>query len=623
MGSAGQNRNPFYMQITPVLEKFTDSAGKAASIDLPLVTLPPGTVLFRGMRIPNPASVDVRMFYRDFLGDPEGKRNLCMTPTHNVFFYPFPYVAFGVNDVGKEYDMMQMVVLVHPVTVVSMISPSPWVRGIVKRYSGTAPIQRCSSPSFPIACHPLSEKEKEALSWDNCLHPDYQVKSGTRGWMALGNMDSFNPKGKVAKQSSMSTYIRDLESRQPGLGPTLAAWSYTDANKSHGFPEIALYPYKNHQGNTLLKRTCPTVDIAVRMMQKEAEADNLNYFPLATFTKQGTVDMVSGLFTQERLGLSANSMGSSRETQSTIETKLHEYMDKLQAKGIILPHFGPGKLSLDTRTGFFVLPQVIPRGLTIPLPADSGVFTPAPAPAGAVAGPGPGANKPTLTQPYRYAALPLETEEDRKRALNYMLIFRNHIPARFMEKYGLDKGIGIRRAMVFDRPPVLPRIFDELGLEVPASFRNGIGRASALFQKNTAPQDKKKPVGKPVTPSSVGVKALTEQEMLQKNIESFPAIPLNAEPAYSPPAFVPPAGVKTPAFVPPAYQAGVKTPAASPAAQALPPWMTPSAQKQKQRKSRKQPRKQFGGKKTRKLYVRKSIHDLAKMFDRVWASHRA
>lgn len=594
MGSAGQNRNPFYMQITPVLEKFTDSAGKPASIDLPLVTLPPGTVLFRGMRIPNPESVDVRMFYRDFLGDPEGKRNLCMTPTHNVFFYPFPYVAFGVNDVGKEYDMMQMVVLVHPVTVVSMISPSPWVRGIVKRYSGTAPIQRCSSPSFPIACHPLSEKEKEALSWDNCLHPDYQVKSGTRGWMALGNLDSFNPKGKVAKQSSMSSYIRDLESRQPGLGPTLAAWAYTDANKSHGFPEIALYPYKNHQGNTLLKRTCPTVDIAVRMMQKEAEADNLNYFPLATFTKQGTVDMVKGLFTQERLGLSANSMGSSgpkakENIQSTIETKLHEYMDRLQTKGIVLPHFGPGKLSLDTRTGFFVLPQVIPRGLTIPLPADSSAETTS-------------ANKSPLTQPYRYAALPLETEEDRKRALNYMLIFRNHIPARFMEKYGLDKGIGIRRAMVFDRPPVLPRIFDELGLEVPASFRNGIGRASALFQKNTAPQDKKKPVGKPVTPSStlpaVSTPSvpLTEDEakaIIKKNIESFPA--------YSLPAYVPPA------------------PAAA-AAAALPPWMTPSAQKQ--RKSRKQPRKQFGGNKTRKVYVRKTINDLAKLFKKVWSSHK-
>jgi hypothetical protein len=36
--------------------------------------------------------------------------------------------------------------------------------------------------------------------------------------------------------------------------------------------------------------------------------------------------------------------------------------------------------------------------------------------------------------------------------------------------------------MVFDRPPVLPRVFDELGLEVPRSFRDGIGRAAKLFQ---------------------------------------------------------------------------------------------------------------------------------------------
>jgi hypothetical protein len=147
-------------------------------------------------------------------------------------------------------------------------------------------------------------------------------------------------------------------------------------------------------------------------------------------------------------------------------------MDMLQTKGIFLPTFGTGKLSLDTRTGFYILPQVIPRGLTVPLPAEG-------------------------TQPYKFLAMPLDTPEAKKRAMTYILMFRNVVPAKFMDKYGLDKGFGIRRAMAFDRPPVLPRVFDELGLEVPRSFKDGIARAAKLFQGEKAGA-KPMPLGKPV-----------------------------------------------------------------------------------------------------------------------------
>ena len=451
----------FFYQITPTNEPFTNKDGITESVDLPLITLPPGTVLFRGMKIPNPANVDVRAFYRDYLGDPEGSI-VCMRPTNNVFFYPFP-VAFGAHQIGAGFDMVQMVVLVHPLTVVCSISPSQWVRGVAQRYNGNAPYRRCDS--FPLSCHPLSAKEKDALSYDNCLSPDYQVKSGTRGWMAVADLDSFNPKGQNSKSSSMSTYIRALEARRPGAGAELAAWSYTDAARHHGFPEISVYPYKTHQGNRLLKRSCSTADAAIKLMAKEAKADNLMFLPLATFTAKGTVDMVKGLFTYEALGVAENNFAAPlTDKQSVIETYMAEYMDMLQTKGIFLPSFGPGKLSLDTRTGFYMLPQVVPRTLTVPLPSGS----------------------ETTEQPYKFLAMPLDTPEAKRRALTYIIMFRNVVPAKFMDKYGLDKGFGVRRAMAFDRPPVLPRVFDELGLEIPRSFRDGIGRAAKLFQGEKA-----------------------------------------------------------------------------------------------------------------------------------------
>jgi hypothetical protein len=479
MASPGQ---PFYYQITQTQETFNDSGGSNKTIDLPLITLPPGTVLFRGMKVPNPAEVDARVFYRDYLGDPEGSRQVCMRPTQNVFFYPFPYVAFGANEVGQKFDMMQMVVLIHPVNVVCSISPSEWVRGMGQRYGGDAPYRRCDS--FPLSCHPLTQEEKVGLSYDNCLSPEYQVRSGTRGWMALADLDSFNPTQEkvpfgqpkpAAKDSSMKVYLKALEARKPGAGAELAAWSYTDRHRHHGFPEISLYPYKVHQGNRLLKRACPDADAAIRLMEKEAAADNLNFLPIATFTRNGTVDMVNGLFSVDALGISANSFSTpAADKQPIIEQKIGEYMDLLQTRGIKLPFFGPGKLSLDTRTGFYMFPQVVPRNLVIPIPAEE-----APVDGSATAA------VAKTTQPYRFLALPLDTPEAKKRALNYILIFRNAVPAKFMEKYGLDKGFGIRRAMVFDRPPVLPKVFQELDLEVPKEFKAGIARAAALFQKNT------------------------------------------------------------------------------------------------------------------------------------------
>jgi hypothetical protein len=487
------SQSPFYYQITQTKEDFTDANGLPKSIDLPLITLPPGTVLFRGMKIPNPAEVDARVFYRDYLGDPEGSK-VCMRPTQNVFFYPFPYIAFGANQVGKTFDMMQMVVLVNPVTVVCSISPSQWVRGMGQRYGGNAPYRRCDS--FPLSCHPLTQEEKVGLSYDNCLSPEYQIRSGTRGWMALADLDSFNPDkprgstepgAATIPNSSMKLYVKDLEARKPGAGAELAAWSYTDAKRHHGFPEISLYPYKAHQGNRLLNRYCPNSEAAIRLMAKEATSDNLNFLPLATFTRNGTIDMVNGFFTPDSLGVSENSFSTpAADKQPAIEQKIGEYMDLLQTRGVKLPFFGAGKLSLDTRTGFYILPQVVPRNLMVPVPAEPV------APASVGGGGSSAATASATSQPYRFLTLGLDTAEAKKRALNYILIFRNAIPAKFMEKYGLDKGFGIRRAMVFDRPPVLPRVFQELGLDVPKEFRAGIARAAALFQKNSGAPKKTK-----------------------------------------------------------------------------------------------------------------------------------
>ena len=50
--------------------EYVDMARKKSNIDLPLVTLPAGTVLFRGIKLPEKAKS--RELFTDYLGAPEG-----------------------------------------------------------------------------------------------------------------------------------------------------------------------------------------------------------------------------------------------------------------------------------------------------------------------------------------------------------------------------------------------------------------------------------------------------------------------------------------------------------------------------------------------------------------------
>jgi hypothetical protein len=276
--------------------------------------------------------------------------------------------------------------------------------------------------------------------------------------MAIAELDALTKRG--GGDTPMASYIKALEARRPGQGVELLANSYTDSNRNHGFPEIALYPYKAHKGLKALKRPCKDIKTAIHLMQLEAEADNLNYLPIASITRDGTIDMVNGLFTYERLGVSANAFTTpALNKQPDIETRLAEYMDALQTKGLDFPYYGRGKLSFDTRTGFYVFPQVIPR---MQITENGETF------------------------PYKFLTIPLTTADDRRRALIYTLMFRSLVDAKFMQKYGIEKGFGLKRAMIFDRPPVLTRLFQDLAVPIPASFRDALGRASRIFRENTA-----------------------------------------------------------------------------------------------------------------------------------------
>ena len=103
---------------------YTTLSGIDKEITLQLVDIPAGTLLFRGIRLPDIAKGDdSRSFIRDFLGDPVGD-SFCMTPVHNVFFYPFPYVPFGAHTVGKRFNAMNVYVTRKTIQVMVQDSDS-------------------------------------------------------------------------------------------------------------------------------------------------------------------------------------------------------------------------------------------------------------------------------------------------------------------------------------------------------------------------------------------------------------------------------------------------------------------------------------------------------------------
>ena len=514
---------PFYTTVTRIKDLKSDSK-------INLVTLPAGTVLFRGIRLPteNPLS-----FYSDFLGVPSlmgGSPTMCLKPTHNVFFYAHPLVCFGAHNVGAQFDAVQVVVLVKDVTVICMIRPSPMVRGEGKRYSGDAPIQRCSN--FKESCGDLTEDAVKQLAYDNCLSPDYQRRSGTRGWMAIANLDSIEPKledEQVDLTPSMAPYLKGLERRQPGVGSLLAASTYVDATKTEkgklpraGFPEIVLYPYATAPEDTSLHQLCSSHMQAMSLIAKHAKRDNLLYLPLATITEKGAVDMISGHFSFDRVRGGGNPLPAVG-SQTAVEANLTRYLNNVMRYGLRLPFYGGGAMSFDMRTGFYIMPQV-----TAP------------------------AYKPNIL-PIDSNQAPAKRKDIQASLRKYLLKARG-LNETYGKQISLPTG-AVPNAFIFSRPILLMPIFKAIGIGLPKDFYQYIKELRDEYEAGKA---------QPLTIRAPVAAVAAQQPVAQARTPEFgPTTPAYGAVSPKSPAFrVNGSGDQSPAYAPgtPAY--GPATPVA-------------------------------------------------------------
>lgn len=431
---------------------YTKANGQAATAKVPLVDLPAGTLLFRGVKLPDVSKgEDARMFLRDFLGYPEGGQ-FCLTPTHNVFFYPIPFVPFGAHTVGEWFNAIQIYVTVKPVRVVSMVAPSKWIRGgDTKKYDGTAPLQRCHR--LPYSCKAMTAEEKakndKLKQWDNCIRPEYAVSAGVNGWMAmtdLESLDMFDEKpAKKAFQTTMGKYLLELEGRIPGKMGELLPLFTTDNRRHRGIPEIVLFPWGPHPGPTNQVMDAANEDDAVELFL--SLSDSFNFLPVACITEKGVLEAFSGDFKASDLPGDSLSVAPGPATRASIDTLQDGYLTKLKTDGVDIPDLGKAKMMYDTRTGFFVLDL---------LTEDS----------------------------YKPYLLPLSTPAEKLRATECQIVFRTFFPRKHMTDYTLTDGSIVKRAYMFERPPLLRNLYTDLGKDTPPYQRPLVGRSAGLFQSN-------------------------------------------------------------------------------------------------------------------------------------------
>jgi hypothetical protein len=456
---------PIYTNSVP----YRKASGEEARLSVPLVEIPKGTLLFRGVQLPNPKKdEDPRLFVRDWLGYPQGER-FCMTPTHNTFFYTSPYVPFGAHTVGEWFNAIVIYQTVKDLRLVAMTSPSPWTRGgkEIKAFDGTAPIQRCDK--FDYTClesktGAQAKKEKELKAWDNCIHPDFAKESTVSGWMAIADYDSLDnfKEGLHGKDTTMGKYIIELDKRLPGKGMELLTSTYTDATNHRGFPEVVLFPWSPHPGKENQYTEAATEEDAADAIAEMS--DRFNYLPIACITERGVLEAFTGDFKAGDLPAYATSATPGPVTRKAIDKYQSDYLEKMMTEGKTLDVIGNIQVVFDKRTGFYMMAGF------------HGYYT----------------NAQTVSySPYNDFFMTLQTPEEREKVLEYKVKYRSFDKEKFGKEDTLLDGSLIKRDFIFERPEKLFPQFKELELKLPQKLIPYIWEATETYQKNLANRKQK------------------------------------------------------------------------------------------------------------------------------------
>jgi hypothetical protein len=515
---------------------YADKKGAVKTMKLDLVDIPAGTLLFRGITLPDTEKGgDARLFLQDFLGEfKDGK--YCLSPTFNTFFFPSPYVSLRTYKERTKYNAIMVYQTNVSVRMVCMISPSKEVRSSFKKYDGTAPVQRCNNFVNPCRTYETEEEEKaymERRGYDNCIHPDFAMEEGVLGWMALASFDSidafrkpskallekakqtvrnkkqkggqnetkeeteeekqfreevekelekYKQKGRYTnyrkgKETGMGGYLESLMQRGKGyIARDLLSQLVVDNDERRGFPELVLYPHFPHPGDEPLYTDAPDEEAAANAVAELS--DTFSILPIACVTATGILDAFSGDFLYSELPAKSTNVQVNNSTKSRsidFPTAIDAIERNMKS---LLDSYRNGKIIQISET----------KSITVKMMFDSrtgffvlDTFFPK----------GLSFSHEDETIPYESLLMPLITDEQQKEALEYRYVLRNFVDTKFLDTYVLSDGTPVKRAVIFNKPKDIRFLYDQMGFErkpIEGYYR----QAAALYQKNQQGGTRKK-----------------------------------------------------------------------------------------------------------------------------------
>jgi hypothetical protein len=181
------------------------------NLRIPTTIIPKGTLLFRG----------VKNITSDFAGIPQSDGTYKLTPHHNVFFYPYPFVADlhrkWYNDPTHYNNSVEVYETLHPIQIVSLVSPSRFTRR--NRFKDT----------FITLCNKL---HPEGRTYDPCFTKEFIQK-----YPEVNGMEA------VEKKDGIDFHAALKEDELTAKERSYLHWT-TNALHANSIKEYILYPLK-------------------------------------------------------------------------------------------------------------------------------------------------------------------------------------------------------------------------------------------------------------------------------------------------------------------------------------------------------------------------------------------
>ncbi len=245
------SNNPIVDEIFPGVESLNVpmKSIKYKGDDVNIITIPKGTILFRGY-----SSKDE--IISDFVGYPSKNDDTIIPKDYNVFFYPYPFV---VENYFRHFNTFAIMVLQYDIQIVSQVYPSLNSRNDIRR--NYQYIKPCTTRMY-----------------DPCLTDDFRREHpNVVGEIALADMDMV-PINQINLEKVQAFKYRK---------------NFMDVDGNMGVPEVILYPFKERQKTKTFSEKDKTFE------SLNSRIKEYNYVPIIITGKENYKNIVDSLLSPE------------------------------------------------------------------------------------------------------------------------------------------------------------------------------------------------------------------------------------------------------------------------------------------------------------------------------------